>query len=105
MAITFEPKKEDIQKYIALVLVIIALAAVAFFLGKTVLKEIEVSPSSVEKEKEVSINFNIFSDETIKNLEEFPDFPEFEETFGEEAIPGRENPFLPYSENEGETSQ
>lgn len=102
MAIEFE-KQKNRQKYLVGVAIVIVIAT-GIILWKGYFSEVEIekkpSPQSPQEvkfspESLPQINFNIFEESILKELNSYPTI----EAIEREEV-GRENPFLPYNNNE-----
>lgn len=90
MAITFSEEKKSIN-YVIPALVLIFVLVIIFFIWRGFFSGAEkLSPQPVVKPPEIKINFEIFKNPILKELQPFEEIKPTEETIG------RENPFLPY---------
>ena len=79
------------QKYLIVILIVVVLATI-FMLRKNIFKS-SVNEAVVPEtflRQNIEINFKIFEDETLKNLQ----LPEAEKPYAGEV--GRKNPFISY---------
>lgn len=93
MAIVFSEQKKK-QQYLILVFAVVILATVTLFWFGVFKKPAEPAPSSSLPVRRIEINFSVFDQTTLSELELFEEVPAFE------GVLGRNNPFLPYSGQE-----
>ncbi|OHA62113.1 MAG: hypothetical protein A2117_00625 [Candidatus Wildermuthbacteria bacterium GWA2_46_15] len=89
MAIVFSEQKKR-QQYLILVFTIVILATAIVFWFGVFKKPIETPPSSSLPIRKIEINFQVFDQSLLSELELFEEVPAFE------GVLGRNNPFLPY---------
>lgn len=90
MAIVFFEEKKRQQLLIPIFVVIITIAVAIFWFG--VVKEGSRRPPVVVPERKIEINLEVLKKPILSTLELFQEIPELDQE------PGRENPFLPYSQ-------
>lgn len=93
MAIVFSEQKKR-QQYLILIFTIVVLATATVFWFGVFKKPTEQPPSSSLPIRRIEINFQVFDQAILSELELFEEVPAFEGVFG------RNNPFLPYSGEE-----
>lgn len=90
MAITFSEEKKSIN-FLTPALVLIFVLVIVFFIWRGFFSgPKKLSPMTAVKPPEIKINFEIFKNPILKELQPFEEIKPTEETIG------RENPFLPY---------
>ena len=93
MAIVFSEQKKR-QQYLILVFTIVVLATATVFWFGVFKKPAEPLPSSSLPIRRIGINFQVFDQSLLSELELFKEVPAFE------GVLGRNNPFLPYFEQD-----
>ncbi|MBI2003307.1 MAG: hypothetical protein HYS76_01875 [Candidatus Wildermuthbacteria bacterium] len=88
MAIVFSEQKKK-QRYLILVFVVVILATVTLFWFGVFKKPSETPPPPSLPLRKVEINFSVFDQPLLSELELLSDVPPFAEEVG------RDNPFLP----------